>query len=251
MQKILTSFIDDLDGTEAEGTVRFGLDGVEYEIDLNAQNSETLRTALAPFVDAARIAKKTASAQRERVGSRASGRDDNKAVRTWLRWQGHEVKDRGRIPPTLLAIVPPNVAAIVAAGQNGTGDIVPEKSPATATDGEISVKLVEGGEPYSPAGDDEPRGESPTDDERAQLKAHTTALFGSPATDDEPSAEGLDATGETQADDDTKSAGDSPKSPAKSSARSSRAKATSTTKPATTSTSARRTTKATAASTKA
>jgi len=219
MQKILTSFIDDLDGTEAEGTVRFGLDGVEYEIDLNAQNSETLRTALAPFVDAARIAKKTASAQRERVGSRASGRDDNKAVRTWLRWQGHEVKDRGRIPPTLLAIVPPNVAAIVAAGQNGTGDIVPEKSPATATDGEISVKLVEGGEPYSPAGDDEPRGESPTDD-------------------------------------DTKSAGDSPKSPAKSSARSSRAKATSTTKaasakPATTSTSARRTTKATAASTKA
>ena len=32
-QKIQTLFIDDLDGSSAEGTVRFGLDGVEYEID--------------------------------------------------------------------------------------------------------------------------------------------------------------------------------------------------------------------------
>ena len=35
-QKIQTLFIDDLDGSAAEGTVRFGLDGTEYEIDLNA-----------------------------------------------------------------------------------------------------------------------------------------------------------------------------------------------------------------------
>ena len=31
-QKVQTLFIDDLDGSEAEGTVRFGLDGAEYEI---------------------------------------------------------------------------------------------------------------------------------------------------------------------------------------------------------------------------
>ena len=35
-QKVQTLFVDDLDGSEAEGTVRFGLDGTEYEIDLNA-----------------------------------------------------------------------------------------------------------------------------------------------------------------------------------------------------------------------
>jgi len=28
--------IDDLDGSEADGTVRFALDGTEYEIDLSA-----------------------------------------------------------------------------------------------------------------------------------------------------------------------------------------------------------------------
>jgi hypothetical protein len=36
-QKVQTLLIDDLDGSAAEGTVRFGLDGMEYEIDLNAE----------------------------------------------------------------------------------------------------------------------------------------------------------------------------------------------------------------------
>jgi hypothetical protein len=40
-------FIDDLDGSAAEGTVRFGLDGTEYEIDLNARHARELRDALA------------------------------------------------------------------------------------------------------------------------------------------------------------------------------------------------------------
>jgi hypothetical protein len=42
-QKIQTLFIDDLDGSAAEGTVRFGLDGTEYEIDLNAGHAKELR----------------------------------------------------------------------------------------------------------------------------------------------------------------------------------------------------------------
>ncbi len=45
-QKIQTLFVDDLDGSEAEGTVRFGLDGTDYEIDLNAENAQALRDAL-------------------------------------------------------------------------------------------------------------------------------------------------------------------------------------------------------------
>jgi nucleoid-associated protein Lsr2 len=36
-----------LDGSEAEGTVRFGRDGTEYEIDLNAEHARALRDALA------------------------------------------------------------------------------------------------------------------------------------------------------------------------------------------------------------
>ena len=55
-QKIQTLFIDDLDGSEAEGTVRFGLDGTEYEIDLNTEHAQALRDALARYVGAARRA---------------------------------------------------------------------------------------------------------------------------------------------------------------------------------------------------
>ena len=45
-QKIQTLFIDDLDGSEAEGTVRFGLDETEFKIDLNAEHAQALRVAL-------------------------------------------------------------------------------------------------------------------------------------------------------------------------------------------------------------
>src|SRR5262249_60690352 len=53
-QKIQTLFIDDLDGSAADGTVRFGLDGTEYEIDLNARHAQELRDALARYAGAAR-----------------------------------------------------------------------------------------------------------------------------------------------------------------------------------------------------
>ena len=51
-QKVQTLFIDDIDGSAAEGTVRFGLDGTEYEIDLNAEHAQQLRDALAAYVRA-------------------------------------------------------------------------------------------------------------------------------------------------------------------------------------------------------
>ena len=51
-QKIQTLLIDDLDGGEAAGTVRFGLDGTEYEIDLSAAHSDELRKALEQYLSA-------------------------------------------------------------------------------------------------------------------------------------------------------------------------------------------------------
>jgi hypothetical protein len=48
-QKVQTFLIDDLDGSEAEGTVLFGLDGTQYEIDLSTGHAKELRAALAPL----------------------------------------------------------------------------------------------------------------------------------------------------------------------------------------------------------
>ncbi len=97
-QKIQTLFIDDLDGSAAEGTVRFGLDGTEYEIDLNAGHAKELRDALARYVDAAR--RVASSARRGRRGS--AGDLNAVEVREWAKAQGIEVKDRGRVPADLV-----------------------------------------------------------------------------------------------------------------------------------------------------
>ncbi len=55
-QKKQTLLIDELDGSAADSTVRFGLDGTEYEIDLNTEHARALRDALARYVNAARRA---------------------------------------------------------------------------------------------------------------------------------------------------------------------------------------------------
>ena len=97
-QKIQTLLIDDLDGSEAEGTVRFGLDGAEYEIDLNAEHAQTLRDALARYVRAAR---RTGGGARRRArgrGRASADGVDSTEVREWAKAQGIEVKDRGRVP---------------------------------------------------------------------------------------------------------------------------------------------------------
>jgi hypothetical protein len=100
-QKIQTLFIDDLDGSEAEGTVRFGLDGAEYEIDLNAGHAQELRKALAQYIEAARRA--PGARRPARSGRRASTSGlDSTQVRDWAKTQGIDVKDRGRIPAELI-----------------------------------------------------------------------------------------------------------------------------------------------------
>jgi hypothetical protein len=100
-QKIQTLFIDDIDGGEAEGTVRFALDGAEYEIDLSAKHSEELRDSLQNFIAHAR--KVGGSARRGGRNPRRSNAIDTVAVRTWARENGYDIKERGRVPADLVA----------------------------------------------------------------------------------------------------------------------------------------------------
>ena len=99
-QRIQTLLIDDLDGGEADGTVRFGLDGTEYEIDLSAAHSDELRKALGQYLAHARRTSGTArSAARTRRGGATV---DTAKVREWAKGQGIEVKDRGRVPASVV-----------------------------------------------------------------------------------------------------------------------------------------------------
>lgn len=53
-QRVEMQLVDDVDGTSATQTVRFALDGREYEIDLNDMNAARLRKTLHPYAVAGR-----------------------------------------------------------------------------------------------------------------------------------------------------------------------------------------------------
>jgi hypothetical protein len=101
-QQIQTLFVDDIDGGAAAGTVRFALDGTDYEIDLSSKHSEELHDALQKYVEHARKVSGTARRPGARAGRRPSTVDTG-AVRAWARENGHDIKDRGRVPADLVA----------------------------------------------------------------------------------------------------------------------------------------------------
>ncbi|GAA4764543.1 histone-like nucleoid-structuring protein Lsr2 [Actinomycetospora chibensis] len=108
-QKVVVSLVDDLDSSEADETVEFGLDGATYEIDLSDANAAALRDRLADFVAHARRSggRRRSSPAASSSGSRRSSgsggraavdREQNQAIREWARKQGMTVSERGRIP---------------------------------------------------------------------------------------------------------------------------------------------------------
>lgn len=101
VQKIQTLTVDDIDGSDAEGTVRFGLDGRNYEIDLNVQHSQELRSALSKYVSHAR--RVGGPARRAARGRTSAPPADTTEIRTWAREQGYDIKDRGRVPADITA----------------------------------------------------------------------------------------------------------------------------------------------------
>ena len=94
-QRVRTLHVDDLDGSDAEGTVRFSLDGAHYEIELNAAHATELRDALAPYVEAGRKIPRRAGRNRRKAA--AKGINSNE-VRDWAKTNGVEIKNRGRVP---------------------------------------------------------------------------------------------------------------------------------------------------------
>ena len=101
-QKIQILFIDDIDGGEAEGTVRFAIDGAEYEIDLSAKHSDELRDTFKNYIAHARKLGGTARHGSTRV-SRKPSAIDTVAARAWARENGFDITERGRVPAGVVA----------------------------------------------------------------------------------------------------------------------------------------------------
>lgn len=111
-QKVQVLLTDDLDGTEAEETMEFALDGVSYEIDLSADNAEALRSAVQAYVEAARrtggrLKRRVALPRATPTPAATNGTShptaSSQTIRAWAASQpGIELKDRGRIPAAVI-----------------------------------------------------------------------------------------------------------------------------------------------------
>ena len=98
-QKVQTTYVDDLDGTEiAEGKggeVHFGFEGANFVIDLTDKNKLELEKVLTPYLNAARPDR-----GRGRIGKKAAATSGPPAadIRAWAKDNGFGVPERGRIP---------------------------------------------------------------------------------------------------------------------------------------------------------
>jgi hypothetical protein len=106
-RKLIEQITDDLDGSKADGSVRFSWNDVNYEIDLSKKNAAAFAKAMKPYLEGARkVRPADRRGRRSRTGSTASRRQvesDLAAIRDWARQNGHAVADRGRIPAAVLA----------------------------------------------------------------------------------------------------------------------------------------------------
>ncbi|WP_374928542.1 Lsr2 family protein [Kytococcus sedentarius] len=102
VQRQVVILEDDLDGGEAVETVSFSVDGVAYEIDLNADNAAKLRDDFAPWVGAARKATgRKPAARRQAPATGAARKREIAAIREWGRENGWKVSERGRLSADL------------------------------------------------------------------------------------------------------------------------------------------------------
>lgn len=92
----IVSYVSDLSGDpieERNPTVRFALDGTDYEIDLTRDERARLRSVLAEFVTAA---KPLTSSGRPVVRTKVAA--NTTTIRAWAQAHGYKLPARGAVP---------------------------------------------------------------------------------------------------------------------------------------------------------
>jgi hypothetical protein len=107
-QRVQVEMVDDLNGETAEETVRFAVDGTDYEIDLTTENAEKLRSALSKYVEKGRKSTRSKRGQGGRQPSpetsstSQSKREETQQIRQWAKDNGYNPNSRGRITKSIV-----------------------------------------------------------------------------------------------------------------------------------------------------
>lgn len=99
-QRVQVQLLDDITGEEAAETIRFGLDGVSYEIDLTTDNARKLRKELAVYLAKGRKVRGRSVASQTR--SKPSPKDETRVIREWAEKNGYNPSSRGRISANII-----------------------------------------------------------------------------------------------------------------------------------------------------
>ncbi|MGP4033627.1 histone-like nucleoid-structuring protein Lsr2 [Pseudarthrobacter sp. 1C304] len=99
-RKVHVQLIDDISGEDAQESVRFALDGVEYEIDLAEENAVGLRKAMETYIAHGRRIRSSSAAQGGRVTT--SNREQTQRIREWAEANGYNPSARGRISQDIM-----------------------------------------------------------------------------------------------------------------------------------------------------
>ena len=101
-QHVNVVLIDDVDGSPAQKTVTFALDGVGYEIDPSSGNAARLREGLSQWLQGARRVSGSRGRGNRSLTKQSTVDASNSTVREWARANGHAVSDRGRVKAELV-----------------------------------------------------------------------------------------------------------------------------------------------------
>lgn len=105
-KRTIHMLIDDISGEEADESIRFVVDGVEYEIDLSKKNADKMREVFATYTQSGtklgrigRVPQQRAVTYRrtELAATGDTRKEQNRAIREWAAQQNIRVSDRGRI----------------------------------------------------------------------------------------------------------------------------------------------------------
>ncbi|MDV6247855.1 histone-like nucleoid-structuring protein Lsr2 [Rhodococcus opacus] len=102
-RKVVVEMVDDIDGTafsEDGESIHYGVDGVEYVIDLKDEHAKELRETFEYYIaHSTRVGgRKHRSDRPAKPTTGKRPRDETKKIRAWAREQGYELSSRGRIP---------------------------------------------------------------------------------------------------------------------------------------------------------
>jgi hypothetical protein len=93
-EQIQVELVDDIDGSPAQHTVTFALDGVTYEIDLNERHAQQLRSVLTPYITRSRSPQRVSRAAKQQEREERETRQANRQLTEQIRGAAQRTRDK-------------------------------------------------------------------------------------------------------------------------------------------------------------